>query len=183
MTMTETETRLSTTDVAKLIRKDLRSAFPATKFRVRSKSYSGGSSIHVDWTDGPTPAAVDAVVKRYEGATFDGMRDLKEYRDPTLIAHADGTYEHVRYGVDWILTQRTIGPEWCAEIGGMIAAASGLPCDLADNRSPDWNRTYPADVIGGRSYDDEPARIVPFGGGHQEYAGTIMHRYAQSVAR
>lgn len=182
MTMVESGLWLSTTEVAKLVRGDLKRAFPGQKFRVRSKSYAGGSSIHVDWTDGPTTDAVDAVVKRYAGATFDGMRDLKEYRDPTLVANPDGTYTHIRYGVDWVLTQRAISAEWRAEIGAMIANATGIPCDLADNQSPDWNRTYPADVIGGRSYDDEPARIARFGGGHLEYAGTIMHRYAQHHA-
>ena len=184
MTLAETETRLDTTEVAKIIRKDLRAAFPGQKFRVRSSKYAGGSSIRVDWTDGPTTGEVDAIVKRYEGATFDGMRDLKEYKEPELLANPDGSYEHVRYGVDWILTQREVGPEWRAEIGAMIAAATGEPCDLADNRSPDWNRTYAAGVIGGRSYDDgEPARIVAFGGDHREYAGTIMHQYAQLTAR
>ena len=183
MTIAETERRLSTTDVAKIIRGELRAGFPGVKFSVRSKSYAGGSSIDVGWTDGPTTGEVDAIVKRYEGATFDGMRDLKEYRDPTLLANPDGSYEHVSYGVDYILTHRTIGTEWRAEIGAMIAAATGEPCNLADNQSPSWNHRYAADAFGGTYSEEGAPRIVPFGGGHLEYAGTIMHRYAQRVSR
>lgn len=75
---------LSTTDTAKVIRKALKRAFPKVKFSVRSDSYSGGSSIDVSWTDGPTSDQVDEVVKRYAGATFDGMIDLKSYVTATL---------------------------------------------------------------------------------------------------
>lgn len=105
-TMEVTARRLDTVEVAKEIRKVLKAEFPGQKFSVRSSRYSGGSSIDVNWTDGPTTKQVDAVVKRFQGADFNGMIDLKEYRDPVLLANADGSYEEVRYGVDYVMTQR-----------------------------------------------------------------------------
>jgi hypothetical protein len=68
---------LSTTETAKLIRAAIKKAFPRVKFSVRSDSYSGGSSIRVDWTDGPTTKQVNAIASQYEGAGFDGSIDLK----------------------------------------------------------------------------------------------------------
>ena len=50
---------ISTTETAKIIRQELAKAFPGIKFSVKSKSYSGGSSIDVGWTDGPTPKMVE----------------------------------------------------------------------------------------------------------------------------
>lgn len=38
---------IDTADVAKILRKALKHDFPATKFRVRSRRYAGGSSIDV----------------------------------------------------------------------------------------------------------------------------------------
>jgi len=66
-------------EVAKLVRKDLKEHFPAIKFSVRLDRYAGGSSINVDWTDGATRAAVEAVAGKYHGCDFDGMQDLETY--------------------------------------------------------------------------------------------------------
>lgn len=63
----------------KQIRKILKEAFPDTKFRVRSKSFSGGSSVNVSWTDGPTSTKVEKKVKMFQYGHFDGMRDIYEH--------------------------------------------------------------------------------------------------------
>lgn len=68
---------ISTTDTAKMIRAALKEAFAGITFSVRGKTYSGGSSITVSWTDGPNSAQVEAVIGRFAGSTFDGMQDLK----------------------------------------------------------------------------------------------------------
>lgn len=65
---------------AKNIRAELRERFPQTKFGVKSKRFSGGDSITVTWTDGPTTDAVRAVVDRYRDGDFDGMTDSYNYR-------------------------------------------------------------------------------------------------------
>ena len=64
---------LSCAETAKLIRRDLREAFPGVKFSVRSDTYSGGASIDIRWTDGPRTAKVEPITERYQGAGFDGM--------------------------------------------------------------------------------------------------------------
>jgi hypothetical protein len=76
--------RLSVAETAKLVRAELKREFPGVKFSVRSSSYSGGASIDVRWTDGPTGKDVDRVLKPYEGARFDGMTDLKYGADHWL---------------------------------------------------------------------------------------------------
>ena len=58
------------TDVAKLIRKELKAAFPGQKFSVRVDRYSLGSSIDVRWTDGPTIKQVEAQTRKHEAHKF-----------------------------------------------------------------------------------------------------------------
>lgn len=77
LTTGATKSYLTCAETAKLVRKDLKAAFPGVKFSVRSDSYSGGASINVSWTDGPTAREVDRVIKVYAGSGFDGMQDLK----------------------------------------------------------------------------------------------------------
>jgi hypothetical protein len=91
---------ISTTGTAKLIRKALKESFPGVKFSVRSDVYSGGSSINVSWTDGPTSKMVEAVAKTFQGAYFDGMQDYKG----STFAMIDG--EQVRFGADFVFCER-----------------------------------------------------------------------------
>lgn len=67
---------ISTADTTKAIRLALREAFPGVKFSVRSSVYSGGSSIRIGWTDGPTEKAVNAVAGVFSSSGFDGSIDL-----------------------------------------------------------------------------------------------------------
>lgn len=69
-------TYISAADTAKLVRSALKCHFPGIKFSVKSKTYSGGASINVDWIDGPTRAQVEAVTDNYAGGRFDGMIDM-----------------------------------------------------------------------------------------------------------
>lgn len=79
-------------DTAKLIRAQLKKHFPKVKFGVRSKSYSMGASININWTDGPTAKAVDEVVQVFGGANFDGMIDLKTYVKTWLLPDGSAQY-------------------------------------------------------------------------------------------
>ena len=65
----------STAETAKLIRKALAESFPGVKFSVRSHNYSGGSSINVSWTDGPTAKMVDSVAGLFSGAAWGNLID------------------------------------------------------------------------------------------------------------
>ena len=91
---------LSCADTAKLLRAALRESFPAVKFSVRSSVYSGGASIDISWTDGPTSKQVEAISCRFEGAYFDGMIDYKGSRYHTL----DGSPVH--FGANFIFERR-----------------------------------------------------------------------------
>lgn len=64
---------------AKLIRAELKKAFPSVKFSVRSRNFAGGDSVGVGWINGPTRDAVTAITDKYQYGHFDGMIDLYEY--------------------------------------------------------------------------------------------------------
>lgn len=90
---------LTAAQTAKLVRVALGAAFPGEMFSVRSKTYSGGASIDVRWTDGSQTKDVERVAKQYEGADFDGMIDLKTYTSHYL--RPDGTvYVHHAAGTE-----------------------------------------------------------------------------------
>lgn len=71
---------------AKEIRTVLKKSFPSTKFSVTSRSYTGGSSIYITWTDGAKKQEVEQAVKRFERCEFDGMEDLKVCVNPNGFA-------------------------------------------------------------------------------------------------
>ena len=101
----------STVETAKEIRKTLKTAFPKSlypglKFSVRSRKYSGGSSIDISWVDGPKTKDVDAVVDMFQGADFDGMQDMKIYRDNILYNGSAASF-----GVDFIFCSRSASEE------------------------------------------------------------------------
>lgn len=88
-------------ETAKLIRAALKESFPEIKFSVKSKSYAGGASINVNWTDGPNDAQVNAVIGVFEGAYFDGSIDYKG----SCYAMIDG--KQVCFGADFVFTNRS----------------------------------------------------------------------------
>lgn len=119
------------TETAKLLRVALKKAFPKVKFSVRGKSYSGGASITVGWTDGPTAKMVDAVIEPFACGGFDGMIDMAYSKYSWLMPDGSATRakikgtigsagsveseqylqpsfksELVRFGADYIFTSR-----------------------------------------------------------------------------
>jgi Large polyvalent protein associated domain 29 len=112
---------VSLTDTAKHIRGALKLAYPTVKFSVRSKSYSGGSSIDVSWTDGPVSSDVEKVIKPFSGASFDGMTDLKT----SHTSEYQG--EKVRWGTDYVFTQRYLSADFLRRIACKVAAQYHVP--------------------------------------------------------
>lgn len=121
--------RISLTDTAKLIRETLKTEFAGIKFSVRSKSYSGGSSIDIRWTDGPTSKQVNAFTSMFEGATFDGMIDLKSYVD---IINEDG--EKIHYGVDFVFENREYSDELTQKVAELAAHYYGMETPVMNDR-------------------------------------------------
>lgn len=150
---------ISTTETAKLIRAQLKAAFPGQKFSVRSDKYAGGSSITVGWTDGPTTKQVDTVTSIFSGSHFDGMIDLKTHNrhwlnpDGTVsIAHAGGqgstrpdhygdaptpNSKLVSISADHVFTNREISPEWKAKVFRTFSETTGYY--LGDPNGGDWS--------------------------------------------
>jgi Large polyvalent protein associated domain 29 len=153
--MPERKTHLSCAQTAKLVRSALRAQFPGVKLRVRSRTYAGGASIDVTWTDGPTTSQVRAVTCLYEGASFDGMADLKNYHD-TLLADEHGHVERVHLGADFIHCNRHISQHTYDQVAKLVAKLSGIDCDLSQIRyesrqrvgynGAGWNTRYPLNV-------------------------------------
>lgn len=91
---------INVVETAKMVRAALRESFPGVKFSVKSRSYSMGASININYVDGPTNAQVKAVIGVFEGSYFDGMTDYKGSNYSSL----DG--EEVRFGADFIFVNR-----------------------------------------------------------------------------
>jgi hypothetical protein len=92
---------ISTTDTAKLIRKELKNAFAGVKFSVTCDKYAGGASIWVTFykATGISKHAVRAIVDKYESQKFDGMTDSTEY----VTGEIDGV--PVRFGSHFVIVQ------------------------------------------------------------------------------
>lgn len=163
---------IKTADVAKLIRKQLKVKFPGQKFSVRSSSYAGGSSISVDWIDGPVADEVRKVTDPFAGSGFDGMIDLKYGKDSLYCeehgAQVASVYGHtsdngpadkqpccdkaepVRFGVDFVFPHRELSPELTATLARRVRRDSGMPEEgPLDERLPQNSRWqyYPYDTV------------------------------------
>lgn len=128
---------ISVAETAKLVRKALKHNFPGYKFSVRSKSYSGGASVDVDWTDGPTTSDVDKVIRVFSGATFDGMIDLKSQHN-SIVSHEDGTTEEVSYAADYVFAHRSLSDEAEAKVIAGIEEKYGGKFDYNRDYSGRW---------------------------------------------
>jgi hypothetical protein len=92
---------ISTTDTAKLIRRDLKSNFKDIQFSVTCDKYAGGATIWVTFEkeSGVTAEAVLKLIGKYEGQRFDGSTDSTEY----ITSELDG--QPVRFGPHFIMVQ------------------------------------------------------------------------------
>lgn len=143
-------------EVAKMIRKTLKGAFPSVKFSVRTDKYAGGASVYVGWTDGPTDPQVSARVNAYAGARFDGMTDLQygagqwycAEHGPRTAEIFGNSYDSETAGVgvgngpvhsrccakaelihscaSYVQTSRHLSEEFTAELGAEVAKERGL---------------------------------------------------------
>lgn len=125
-------TYVNVVDTAKEIRIALARNFPDQKFSVRSKSYSGGASVSVGWSNGPSYQAVDRIVQRYAGADFDGMTDSKS-SVTTILMDAEGKTRKVRWGADYVFCNRSTSIELEAAIVAVLRGKLNLGAGV-----PDW---------------------------------------------
>ena len=88
--------------VAKHIRQDLASAFPGQKFSVRKADYS---TIHIEWTDGPTRDEVEQIAGKHERMC------VPDRWNADLWEHNDTAFTSVFGGVDYLFYDRETAPE------------------------------------------------------------------------
>ena len=111
---------ISATDTAKLVRADLKAHFPYTVFSVRCHH----GSIDVRWTDGATSLEVQPILNHYEGATFDGMIDLRGSQD------TEHEGELVHFGASFVQGQRECTPAFKNKCAYAVATYFHLPVPL-----------------------------------------------------
>lgn len=130
---------LSPKETARLVREQVKAMFPGIRFSVAKEEYSGGASILVKWTDGPTQEAVETSCQRYQNSWFDGMDDSRHYVDHTLMAWPDGSVELVSFGVRYVNGSREISSAYQAVLE---QAASALVLEQT-GREFDLDAEYP----------------------------------------
>lgn len=67
-------------NAANLIKKELKLAFPKIKFEVKSKSFSGGTDINVNYENGPTRQKIYDIVNKYVYGEFNSMDDSYNHK-------------------------------------------------------------------------------------------------------
>jgi hypothetical protein len=80
---------------SKNLKRELQRAFPGIKFSVSSESYSGGDSITVRWTLGPSTDEVKAISNKYKKGHFNGMEDIYETDYENVWPELFGGTKHV----------------------------------------------------------------------------------------
>lgn len=86
-------------ETAKFVRNALKNQFPGVKFNVVCQHHT---SINIGYVNGPALNKVTDITNNFEGATFDPMIDLQEYK--TSIFNG----EEVHFGANYIFVKREI---------------------------------------------------------------------------
>lgn len=106
---------------AKNIRAELKRAYQGVKFSVTTSKYSGGDSVRIAWTDGPTSQQVQGITNKYAGGSFDGMTDSYDYkRSPWTEVYGDAKYIFCDRDYSDAMIAKTIR-RVCDRLGGMDA--------------------------------------------------------------
>jgi hypothetical protein len=154
---------LGLAETNKLLRQTLKAEFPGVKFTVRGKSYSGGSSTDIAWTDGPTVPDVDAIARPFGYKGFDGMIDMQySYRQAllpsgrivcvgtsgtegsrgTVPAWSEAVPEGavpVSSGLSYVFTRRTLSPAFVETVrASLVRLSSRDYCDLLNKAPHVW---------------------------------------------
>jgi len=120
---------------AAAIRKVLKQLSPTTKFRVNSSVYSGGDSVYVNWVDGPTYDAVNAIVRDYQEGSFNSMEDIYEYDNKKDLPQ-----------VKYVLPQREMSDAVREKLKAEMAQKFGVDMD-DDHAVRDKTCHWPSELI------------------------------------
>jgi hypothetical protein len=143
------------------MRRLLADAFPGIKFAIKSDSYSMGSSIDVNWEDGPTSAQVKAISDQFQSEDFNGMIDMSEGRDTgegfrNWMGYAKSVHENRRMSVE---TGTVLDSAFRAKLtdDAYPADAHGNACRLFDKTS-----LPPGAVVTGIEWKDDEGFVAKF---------------------
>lgn len=120
----------SAAETAKNIRKALKAAFPGVTFRVRSSTFSMGSSVDVYWEDMPIRRQVEKLVAGFASSTFDGM-------DDSTTDHGYLLAGVCHMGAKYVSSQVTISKE----MKPLLVAYANANLEMFERRTPPhlWN--------------------------------------------
>ena len=133
-----------TTQSAKSIRKVLKDEYPNTKFSVRVKRFSGGSSVDIAWTNGPSERKVADKTAHLKSGEYlnEYITTRRTITRAVMVAAAEACAKH--YGVDvpevkggelnpYITSLRVIGGEaMCDRVHRAVWATSVYNVELAE---------------------------------------------------
>lgn len=146
---------------AKRIREELRKAFPelpASHFKVNTDTYSGGSSVHVNFTDYPFEGDVNKVIRKFSSNSFDGSIDLE-----THVGYNFGGFKFS--GAGYVSASREISDERRALIKEILENMQDKGF-IPENITPSYNEyhTYfykiDAELTRDNYYIGNPEHIV-----------------------
>lgn len=80
-------------ETSKLIRAELKTAFPKEKLSVRSD----GNTIRIGWVDGVSKVRVAEITDKFSSVSFDGMQDMDVYTATTHKGEAVRFYNYTPY--------------------------------------------------------------------------------------
>lgn len=128
-TQTENLTAIPGPAVARIVRKELRQAFPGIRFRVSGRTQASWhvlqGELFIGWTDGPREAKVMDFLEKYKGVRVCEDQYGNSYSVAT--GNGDGTY----YAVGSIDTNRWLSDSVHDVINAKMIAVSGAK-DLKD---------------------------------------------------
>jgi len=104
------------------IKRELSEVFPGVKFSVRSDSFSGGDSVDISWTDGPTTKEVEAITGKYEEGSFDGMTDCYNYDHSANMRAVSSWLGSAKY----VQTCRASSDEVTYRVAGLLCEAQRI---------------------------------------------------------
>lgn len=136
---------------AKNLRKLLKAKFPGVKFSVTISRFSGGNSMSVRWTDGPTSDAVSELSEMFSGGSFSGQDDSYTYsRAP--FAELFGSAKYISTSRDYsdALVSKVI-----AELAEYYAPAAAPT--IEDYRA---GNAWKASPINGGGYRDDWQSLI-----------------------
>lgn len=136
---------ISTANTAKLIRVDLKAAYPGIKFSVITRHVG---SVSVNWTDGPTTKHIDHLLNKYVCSSFDGMIDLK-----TTFEYEDEEGTMIRYATDYVSTSRNTSPEYLEVVAANVALMYGIEQPTPNNEG--YYSRYTGEKVDGNKHAGE----------------------------